>query len=97
MGQPLGTNALPTARGILDRALESPRGIKVNCSTPKRAFSLRMQCYTCKSRERARSTKIYPTDSPMYGCTPWDGLQFQLDGAFLIVSTIASPLDVEEL
>ena len=85
MPQALGNAALPTARSILDRALESEKGIRVNLGTPQRATSIRMQCYTARSRDRTRSTKIYEPDHPSYGQSVYDGIELFIEDSVLIL------------
>lgn len=98
MPQAKGDNALPTARAVMDRALDSPKGIRINYGNPKRAHSMRMQCYTVRSRSRARNAKIYEAGHPMYGNSPYDHLELFLEGSWLIIRSAPNIEEhVEEL
>lgn len=75
MANAQGLSAYPTARTLLDQALESERGIKVKFQSYSEAFKFRMNCYTVRSRERKESVKIYPIGHALHGSSPWDGLE----------------------
>ncbi len=85
MGQAQGTNAYPSARVLLDRALESEKGIRVKFESAKKAFRFRMNCYTVRKRERENSVRIYDSTHPMHGHSPWDHLELLLEEEFLII------------
>lgn len=74
MPQAKSPDAYPGARQLLDRALESPKGISVTLTSAPAAFRLQMNCYTVRSREVERSTKIYESTHPQHGRSPYDTL-----------------------
>lgn len=85
MPQAKGHNAHPTARALLERALESPRGIKVPFPTEGKAMAMRQQCYTVRTRDRARTRKIYDEDSPMFDTSQFDGLEMYIEENYLLI------------
>jgi hypothetical protein len=112
MPQAKGLNAYPNARALLDRALDSERGIKLPYPDYSQAFKMRMNCYTVRSRERKYSTEIYESSHPLHGQTPWDGIEMiiedsvghivqstddKLDPPYYLVFRKAQLLDIEEL
>jgi hypothetical protein len=112
MAQAKGITAYPTARALLDRALETERGIKVEFPSYAAAFKMRMNCYTVRSRERKESIKLYDESHPLHGATPWDSIEMLIldqddreitskiqadSGPHFIVFRIYQELTVEEL
>ena len=79
MPQAKGANSYPSARNLLDRAVDSEKGIKLPFENPKKAFSMRMNCYTVRSRQRIQNERIYDSDHPLCGNTPWDHLELTLE------------------
>lgn len=99
MGQPTSVLALPDARHALNRAADSPNGIRISFPSKAKAHSFRMRCYTVRSRERTRMEKIYGPGTP----SPWDAFMFQLDtnpdgtATLTIVNEGGVNLQIEEL
>lgn len=62
------------ARALLDRALESPKGITINFPERGKALSIRQHCYTARSRDRKATRKAYPSEDPRHGRSAWDAL-----------------------
>lgn len=97
MGQAKGTTAYPSARALLERAIESEKGIKINLGSWKKAFRMRMNCYTVRKRARDLSIKTYPIDHPLHNTSPWDDIEMTLTESGDLILTRGLPLEVEEL
>lgn len=68
------TRNLVAPRDLLERALSSPKGIRVWFPSEKEAISMRNRMSTLKTSERKKSTKVYPLDSPLYNASPYESL-----------------------
>jgi len=79
MPMPESPLALPTARGLLDQALEAPNGLKAEFPTHGQAFSMLMQCYTARSRDRKRNARIYPPEHRLHRASAYDCLELHLE------------------
>ena len=72
--------AYSDVREILDRALESPRGIEVDIpdepgSKPGgKATYFRQRAYSFRALDRKANSKIYPPDDPMHATSIYDTL-----------------------
>ncbi len=98
MGQAKGQNAYPGARQLLDRALESERGIVAELPSYAAAFKTRMNCYTVRKRERELSMKMYVYDHPKFNTSPYDELVLLIEGNKLkIMKTETIDIKVEDL
>ena len=71
--------------GILDRALDSERGIRLDFHAPGEAFSLRMRLYSAIRQLRRQAREIYPPEHNLHNRTPYDALVIKVDGASLEV------------
>jgi len=110
MPQSQSPEAYGSARALLDRALHSPKGIRVPFESPGRAFSMMMQCYTVRSRARGQSIEVYAKGDPQYNRTPYDELSLhredhegnyipstQRGSGHILVIAKPQELNVEEL
>lgn len=63
-------------RGLLDRALASPNGIKTTAKSPGAAVHLIFRINSCRKVDRMENRKIYKDepDHPMFGRSPYDAL-----------------------
>ena len=59
---------------IFDRALESPRGIRILTTTEGVANNLITRLNYSRLLSRAESREVYPADDPNFGLSPYDGL-----------------------
>lgn len=83
---------------ILDRALESPRGIRVKTSTYDEAISLRHRLYSHRTRDRRASRKLFEPNEPGFDASRWDGLMITLgDNELIISQDPSSDVVIEEL
>lgn len=60
------------ARILLDRALESEKGIRVPFESSGKAQNMRQRCHAVIRRARLDSYKIYEESHRLYGVTPYD-------------------------
>lgn len=85
-------------REILDRALASPRGLRVEFET--RALAIRFRDRCNKLRVADRKTQARANDKPLEeGVSQFDGLILRLDGACLIIEHEGAlqPIAVSEI
>ena len=62
---------------LLDRALDSDKGLTLVFDKTEEATTFRMRCYTLRKLMRLQSKEIYPPDDPLYASSPYDNLIFQ--------------------
>lgn len=62
----------PSPMDAWERALSSPRGIKVYLRSSGHAINFRMQLYTARKRYKAQTTQIFTPGSVEHGVTPFD-------------------------
>lgn len=83
-------------REYCDRALTSPKGIRVTPPTPGGAVHLRQRIYKLRQLERANAVAIYEIGHPLRGRSAYDNIIVNIvDGAVEI--TVGEPIQVEEL
>lgn len=85
-----GADSYADVRALLDRALESEKGIVVTFEDEKVALSKWRICYVVRSRAAKQSMKMFPADDPKYGCSPYDKLQFRHKGNKLEILKLSS-------
>lgn len=66
---------------LLDRALDDPRGIRVELADENSAVYLRMRIHHARSIDRADNEKTYEPDHPLHGRSPYDILVCRIDSA----------------
>lgn len=59
---------------LMERALQSPKGIRVFFPRLESAVSMRNRMTSLCVRERKKSTRTYPLDHPLYNTSPYDSL-----------------------
>jgi hypothetical protein len=69
----------PEALAALDRALQSPKGIRVFMPTHAQAISFRMRLYNVRRNLKIQNTKIFHAGDPLYGSTPYDKFSFAIE------------------
>lgn len=72
------TMNLVSPQDLLERALSSPKGIRVWFKSEAEAISMRNRMSTVKTRERKKSTKLYEMSSQLYNRCPYDDLAIVL-------------------
>lgn len=68
-------SAFADLREILDRALESERGLVLVMDSPGKATNLVQKMNYFRRQERLMSHELYPPEHRMFGRTAWDGLR----------------------
>lgn len=112
MGQTTDINAYADIRALMDRALETPKGIRVRCANPADAHRKRMNVYSVRHNDLKLSRQTWPEGHPNHNTTVYaslavwrateDGTKVSpsdmTQGEFLyIVPVSALEYDVEEL
>lgn len=85
-----GVNSYPDARALMDKALDTEKGIEIELSSPKDAFRMRMNCYAVRKRDKKSSLHLFPQGHPKHGNTPYDELTFIAVGAKLKILKLSS-------
>lgn len=65
---------LSVPRDLLERALNSEKGIRIWFDSKESAQSMINRMSTIKSEERKRSCKIYDFSNPLYNTSSYDGV-----------------------
>lgn len=81
------TRNLVAPRDLLERALSSPKGIRVWFGSQAEAVAMRNRMSTVKTEDRKKSTKLYDLDSPLYNRSSYDSLAVVLKPGILSVGT----------
>lgn len=80
----LGTDeSFADAKTVLDRALESHRGLELEFDNAQRATRFRQRLYAARERDRKKSRQIYPVGDPGYDRSVWDALVIDKDGLLI--------------
>lgn len=83
------------------RALESPKGIRIRTDTPEAAHALRMRLYHARRAQQRQHKRVYPTDHPMHGRSYYDSMSSRIDKddpcAVIIFQADAITMEIEEL
>ena len=86
---------------LLDRALDSPIGIRNRCANRGMANNLRTRLHYARAISRRESLEIYAADHPAHGTSPYDPLviRIQQDGKlwWIYIEPRAIQGEVEEL
>lgn len=85
-----------------NKAIESERGIVIECGDPGQAVRLRTRLNFYRSLVRKQNLRVYPEDHPMHGSTMWEGITCRIDPAapnelMLIKGSIEQTVKVREL
>jgi len=70
--------AFDDVRKLMDKALDSARGIKIICRTHSDAIVLRRRCNTYRKRDRYENAQVYPEGNPMHKRSVYDQLQLRV-------------------
>jgi hypothetical protein len=77
-----GYSKSPLAYGdikeLLDKALDSPRGIKITLEKHGHAIQLRQRASKFRTMDRASSKTVYPEGHPMHGRSSYDVLALRI-------------------
>lgn len=95
---PLAKNlsAYEDLRRHFDRALISPKGIRITVASSGAAVSLRSRFYMLRKLEREASIDLYPPGDERRGASPYENIAIStLDNTVLL--THSTPPKVEDL
>lgn len=85
-------------RRVLDRALQSPKGLSVKLPSKGSAINFRQRCNKLRLLDRDASRATFEPEDPRHGVSPYDALIFSLEeDRVLIRRGNADQLDIEEL
>lgn len=85
-------------RHHLDRALESPNGIRLNTATSGQAVNLRQRLYKLRALEKERSLEIFEPGDERRAKTAWDNLEIEhTKGDPFLTIVHRAPVTVEDL
>src|SRR6266550_3435464 len=98
MGFPTSIASYPDCRDILDKALESSKGLQLTFKTHGEATFNRGRMNAFRVRVRRENAHTYPADHPLHKSTPYDGLMIKQRGEIVIIEKlIVERFNVEEL
>lgn len=90
--------ALEDVKQVLDRALASVRGLKVNFESYDKAIYWRGRANYFRRLDRRENSHIYDESHHLHKQSIYDSLRFELSGSTIrIVKVEASMPDIEEL
>lgn len=84
-------------RDAFDRALASPRGIKILTESRSAMLHLKHRLYKFRNTDRKVSKDLYPPGDPRFGTSIYDALAIQQDETTLIVKRGEGGLKIEEI
>ena len=61
-----------------DKALESPKGLRIKCVSRSAAIALRSRFNYYRKLNRDENKKTYPTDHPLWGKSVYDALVLRI-------------------
>lgn len=67
-------SSYPDIRQLLDRALESPKGVRLTFESKKEALTFKGRVHSFRFMDRKENAKIYPEDHPMHQRSVYDPL-----------------------
>lgn len=86
---------------ILDRALESERGVRITCEDEGQARHLRTRLHSARQIHRRDNAETYPLGDPRHGSSEYDVLTVKLrangKGVFLLVEKVSTGMQIEEI
>lgn len=67
----------PDIRAALDKALDSPKGVRLSFEDKKAAVTFCGRVHSFRWRDRKENQKIYSPDDPMFGRSAYDPLMLK--------------------
>lgn len=96
--------AFDDARAVLDKALDTKKGLKIPCSSRGAAIQLRSRFNYYRKLDRAESKNLYDQDHPMFGRSAYDRLVLRIppkgekdDATLYIEPHSVEKLTIEEI
>ena len=92
-------NAYPDIRQVLDRALESQKGIRLVFKDHKEAMTFKGRCHTFRFKDRAANSKTYHEGHPMHNSSVYAVLMLKSPSPTTveIIKLDAATYDMEDL
>jgi len=85
-------NAYEDVRPYFEQALDAPNGVRVQFDRPQRVTSVIQRLHKLRALRREESIKLFEPGDPLFGTSPWDGLECVRDpddkAALLIRPTV---------
>lgn len=75
----ISIEAFGDVRTVLDKALESERGIRLRFGSSAARTKFRQRCYQLRMAERRASERQNDPDDPSYGTSDYDVLHFEIE------------------
>jgi predicted proteasome-type protease len=98
MGAPLHLDSQQAVIELMQRAIESDRGLQLNTRSPKEARDLRDRLYKARRAVARENRKVYPKDHPQHNKSLFESLIFTIEGSILrLVKGDAILVEVKEL
>ncbi len=95
---PTGTlESLADAIAILERALSSQKGLKLQFQNHGRAVNYRHRLYSARTKDRDENRKLYSADEALYGRSAYDTLVIKVTDNHFLSITKADPDSIEGL
>ena len=85
MGQPKSIAAYSQEIDLWQRALESPRGIKIACTDPTSAWRKRQRLFAARQRAREYNASAFPADDPRSRSSFYEGISIIQQGSDLLM------------
>ena len=87
---------------VLDRALESTKGLTIRFENHSRAMSFRFRLYSARTADRKQNRLLYEPNNPLWGQSPYDELVMTIhnrDGWTLFITKggLGPNLGIEEI
>lgn len=90
--------AYTDCKAVLDRALESPKGLKIPRETDGAAIYLQQRLNYFRKLDRDFTRSIFPSEDPRHGVSVYDCLTIRRDGTTVYVQPVREDsLQIEEL
>lgn len=96
MPAPQNLQAFGSEIEIWQRALESPRGIRVPMPDSAAATRLRQRLFQARERQRKEHRKVFAPDDLQYGKSFYEAFSIKIEGTALIIARNEVP-EIEEL
>lgn len=89
-------NTYEDIRPHLDRALESPRGIRVTTRNKGQAIHLRQRLYKLRSLDTKRTLELFDPGDSRRGVSIWKDLVISIEDNAILIQH-GEPIKIEEL
>lgn len=87
-------NSLSGYADVFQRALDSPKGVKITLPSRAEAVNFRAGLNRYRAQDRAANAKIYPADHPMHAISVYDPYKIVLRETTLVIEPVV-PVDLQ--